>query len=165
VWAEQRALGIDHALVGAVLIRRWRLPARVATAVERHHLASEPDDAAVVRLADLLAHYARGNPINPRELERAGRALGLEPTSVRSLMFELPLTGSPAPRASEPSPLSRQETRALRELAKGKVYKEIAADLGLSSSTVRSHLSHTYDKLGVADRAQAVLIATENGWI
>jgi putative nucleotidyltransferase with HDIG domain len=165
VWAEQRTLGIDHGVVGAVLIRRWGLPDRVAAAVERHHHASDAGDAAIVRLADLLVHYAHGQPITPRELERAGRALDLDPPSVRSLMFELPLTTSAAPRASEPSPLSRQETRALRELAKGKVYKEIAAELGLSASTVRSHLSHTYEKLGAADRAQAVLIATDKGWI
>jgi DNA-binding NarL/FixJ family response regulator len=80
-------------------------------------------------------------------------------------MFELPLPHAIQPRAHEPSPLSRQETRALRELAKGKVYKEIAAELGLAASTVRSHVHRTYEKLGAGDRAQAVLIATEKGWL
>jgi DNA-binding NarL/FixJ family response regulator len=80
-------------------------------------------------------------------------------------MFELPLMQNGRPRAHEPSPLSPQETRALRELAKGKVYKEIAGELGLAASTVRSHVHRTYEKLGAADRAQAVLIATEKGWI
>jgi DNA-binding NarL/FixJ family response regulator len=51
------------------------------------------------------------------------------------------------------------------ELAKGSVYKQIAATLGLSVSTVRTHLYNTYRKLGVADRAQAILLAKENGWI
>jgi DNA-binding NarL/FixJ family response regulator len=30
---------------------------------------------------------------------------------------------------------------------------------------VRTHLYNTYKKLGVADRAQAVLLATSNGWL
>jgi putative nucleotidyltransferase with HDIG domain len=163
--AEQRHLGVDHAAVGGVLIRRWGLPDRIASAVERHHVARESGDAAVVRLADMLANYAQGNTVAPRELERAGRSIGLDARAVRSLMFELPLPVDIPPRAHEPSPLSRQETRALRELAKGKVYKEIAAELGLAPSTVRSHLHACYEKLGAADRAQAVLIATDKGWL
>jgi putative nucleotidyltransferase with HDIG domain len=163
--AEQRMLGVDHATVGGVLIRRWGLPNRIATAVERHHLGQESGDAAVVRLADMLTHYARGDVVAPRELEGAARTVGLDPEGVRALMFELPLPAPVSPRAQEPSPLSKQETRALRELAKGKVYKEIAAELGLAASTVRSHLHRCYEKLGAADRAQAVLIASENGWL
>ena len=54
---------------------------------------------------------------------------------------------------------------ALEHLAQGKLYKVIAADIGLSSSTVRSHLHNIYAKLSVADRAQAVLKATQMGWI
>ena len=41
----------------------------------------------------------------------------------------------------------------------------IAAELGVSISTVRTHLHNVYTKLGVDDRAQAVLRATELGWI
>ena len=52
----------------------------------------------------------------------------------------------------------------LRRLAEGKVYKQIAHELALSTSTVRTHLHNIYGKLGAVDRAQAVLIATERGW-
>jgi len=45
----------------------------------------------------------------------------------------------------------------LQGLAEGKVYKQIAHELGLSASTVRSHLHNLYGKLGAVDRAQAVL--------
>ena len=58
-----------------------------------------------------------------------------------------------------------REVDVLRRLAKGMVYKQIASELGLSTSTVRTHLHNVYGKLGVMDRAQAVLIATERGWI
>ena len=61
--------------------------------------------------------------------------------------------------------MSAREVEVLRRLAKGMVYKQIAAELGLSTSTVRTHLHNVYGKLGAMDRAQAVLIATERGWI
>ena len=53
----------------------------------------------------------------------------------------------------------------LKRLAEGKVYKQIALELSLSTSTVRTHLHNIYGKLGAVDRAQAVLIATERGWL
>jgi DNA-binding NarL/FixJ family response regulator len=53
----------------------------------------------------------------------------------------------------------------LKRLAEGKVYKQIAHELMLSTSTVRTHLHNVYGKLGAVDRAQAVLIATEHGWL
>ncbi len=53
----------------------------------------------------------------------------------------------------------------LQRLAEGKVYKQIAAELDVSSSTVRSHLHRIYTRIGVADRTQAVLVATDRGWI
>jgi DNA-binding NarL/FixJ family response regulator len=61
--------------------------------------------------------------------------------------------------------LSAREVQVLQGLAQGKVYKQIAAELGLSTSTVRTHLHNVYGKLGAMDRAQAVLTATERGWI
>jgi DNA-binding NarL/FixJ family response regulator len=45
------------------------------------------------------------------------------------------------------------------------VYKEIADDLSLTTSTVRTHLHNVYRKLRVIDRAQAVLVARDRGWI
>jgi DNA-binding NarL/FixJ family response regulator len=53
----------------------------------------------------------------------------------------------------------------LQHLAEGMVYKQIAQELALSVSTVRSHLHNVYGKLGAVDRAQAVLIANERGWL
>jgi DNA-binding NarL/FixJ family response regulator len=51
------------------------------------------------------------------------------------------------------------------ELGNGLFYKQIAQALGLSVSTVRTHLYNAYRKLGVSDRAQAILLAREHNWI
>jgi DNA-binding NarL/FixJ family response regulator len=81
-------------------------------------------------------------------------------------MYELSQPdGSVQARVVEPSPLSKRETQIVRELAKGLTYKEIAHEVGLSSSTVRSHLHNVYKKLEVVDRAQAVMAANARGWI
>ena len=161
---ERLELGVDHALVGGVLARRWGLPGRLATIVERHHSDDATGAVALVRLADMLAHHARDQSIEPGRLLMVARGMDLGPDSLRSIMYELPYL-SPARRRTEPSPLSKRETEILRRLAEGKVYKQIAHDLGLSTSTVRTHLHNTYGKLGAADRAQAVLMATERGWL
>jgi putative nucleotidyltransferase with HDIG domain len=162
---ERRELGIDHALVGAVLIRRWGLPASIASAVERHHAPEADGMAAAVRLADLVVHVAAGARVPPEALRAAAGRLGIEDDALRALLFEYPHAGSPRPRAAEPCPLSDREIDALRGLAAGKVYKQIAQELSLSVSTVRTHLHNVYKKIGAVDRAQAVLIARDRGWI
>jgi HD-GYP domain-containing protein (c-di-GMP phosphodiesterase class II)/DNA-binding CsgD family transcriptional regulator len=166
VRVERRELGLDHSAIGAIALRRWSVPESIARAVEAHHMPEAPEMAAVLRLADLLAHFWHGGGVAPRVMVEAAKALDLDEASLRSLMYEL----SAGERAgdhpvADPSPLTHQETLALRGLATGKMYKEIAEDMGLSTSTVRSHLHKAYGKLGVPDRAQAVLVATDRGWI
>ena len=48
-------------------------------------------------------------------------------------------------------------------LAQGKSNQEIAAQLVISSKTVRNHLSNIFSKLQVADRVQAIIRAREAG--
>jgi DNA-binding NarL/FixJ family response regulator len=84
---------------------------------------------------------------------------------LQALLFEFPHSHTPSRRPPEPCQLSARELDALRGLAQGKVYKQIADDLSLSASTVRTHLHNVYRKLGAIDRAQAVLIARDSGWI
>jgi len=68
-------------------------------------------------------------------------------------------------RADEIEIVDITPTELRQRLAEGKVYKQIAHELTLSTSTVRTHLHNIYGKLGAVDRAQAVLIATERGWL
>jgi putative nucleotidyltransferase with HDIG domain len=162
---ERRELGVDHALVGGVLIRRWGLPGAVATAVERHHNPDVEGEVAFVRLADMLAHYEQGSAVSPGEMLQTARVLGLGANELRRVMYELPSSTGQRQRHVDPSPLSVRELGVLQRLAEGKVYKQIAHELTLSTSTVRTHLHNIYGKLGAVDRAQAVLIATERGWL
>jgi putative nucleotidyltransferase with HDIG domain len=162
---ERRELGVDHALVGGVLARRWGLPPTIAAAIERHHNPEVEGEAAFVRLADMLAHYEQGAPVSPAEMLRTARAVGLGPAELRRVMYELPSAPSQRRRHIDPCPLSGRELGVLQRLAEGKVYKQIAHELTLSTSTVRTHLHNIYGKLGAVDRAQAVLIATERGWL
>jgi putative nucleotidyltransferase with HDIG domain len=165
VRTERRAYGVDHAVIGGVLLRRWRLPQVIARAVERHHSPDADGEAAILSLADGLTRYELGETVRPAELEAAAVRVGLDMPALESLMYRLPDRGERRRRAVAKSPLSNQERAVLKGLAASKVYKEIAHDLGIAASTVRSHLHNVYAKLGAADRAQAVLIASREGWI
>lgn len=61
--------------------------------------------------------------------------------------------------------LSNREVEVLRLVAKGKANKEIAAELNLSGDTVKTHITHLMRKLGAADRAHAVTLAIEQGFL
>ena len=59
--------------------------------------------------------------------------------------------------SSELGQLTPRERDILRLLAKGYLYKEIAEDLGISMSTVRTHVSAVYEKLHVQSRTEAAM--------
>ena len=58
---------------------------------------------------------------------------------------------------SSPSKLSPAEQKVLQLLARGYLYKEVADNLTISVSTVRTHVWHIYRKLHVHNRTEAVL--------
>jgi putative nucleotidyltransferase with HDIG domain len=162
---ERDKLGIDHALVGGVLARRWNLPQQLAVAIERHHADDAEGLAAMVTLADMVAHYSQGEAVAPDRLRAAAQRCGVEPEALRQLLYDLPYPRDDGPRISEPCPLSARELDVLRYLSEGMVYKQIAGEMQLSVSTIRTHLHNVYGKIGAVDRAQAVLAARDRGWI
>jgi putative nucleotidyltransferase with HDIG domain len=162
---ERRALGIDHAGLGAIALGRLGVPRRIASAVERHHADDADGAAAVIRLADMLAHESRGDAVDPKRFAAAGESLGIRTSDLRDLAYELAREGGPRAVGGEPSPLTPMQLKVLVGLRRGLTYKQIAIDLQVSESTVRSHLHKTYERLGVVDRAQAVLLAQDRGWI
>lgn len=97
----------------------------------------------------------------PREeLLRAVRAAHegkpvLAPSVATALMGRV---GTP-----EPGRLSARELEVLRLVAGGASNRAAARALFVSEATIKTHLAHLYDKLGVRDRAAAVAVAYERG--
>jgi putative nucleotidyltransferase with HDIG domain len=165
VAAEQRTVGFDHAALGALVARRWSLPKAISVAIEHHHSEQAVGIAGIVRLADLLVHHTAGAQIGTAELRDAADRISLPERALSDLLYDRSSDVREETRSDEPCPLTRRQLELLRALGQGRQYKEIAEELGLATSTVRSHLHFAYERLGVSDRAQAVLLAASHGWI
>ena len=61
--------------------------------------------------------------------------------------------------------LTPRELAALRLLANGESNKEIASSLGISERTVKTHLAHLFEKLGVTSRTEATRVAMRRGLV
>jgi DNA-binding NarL/FixJ family response regulator len=61
--------------------------------------------------------------------------------------------------------LTPRELSTLRLMADGRSNKEIAHELGISERTVKTHLGHLFEKLGVTSRTEAVKVATRRGLV
>jgi two-component system, NarL family, response regulator LiaR len=82
----------------------------------------------------------------------------LSPAVAERLMREIRTPESP-------EKLTERETDVLRCLAEGKANKEIARELQVSETTVKSHVSNILTKLGVPSRTQAALYAVRIGLV
>lgn len=101
----------------------------------------------------------------PDELTAAIRRVNrgessLDPLVARKLLEEL--TG-PTAKPQLEDPLTEREEEVLRLVAKGYSNKQIAAELYISETTVRSHVSSILGKLHLASRTQAALYALREG--
>jgi DNA-binding NarL/FixJ family response regulator len=95
----------------------------------------------------------------------AGDAL-LAPAITRRLIAEFARLGPrQPPRTNGLEALTPRETEILGLVAEGLSNSEIAGKLVLSDETVKTHVSHVLRKLGLRDRAQAVVIAYESGLV
>lgn len=63
------------------------------------------------------------------------------------------------------APLTEREFQVLRGMSQGKSNKEIGRELYLTEDTVKSHTRRLFRKLGARDRAHAVNIAWERGYL
>jgi DNA-binding NarL/FixJ family response regulator len=61
--------------------------------------------------------------------------------------------------------LTPRELSTLRLMADGRSNKEIANELGISERTVKTHLGHLFEKLGVTSRTEAVKVASRRGLV
>jgi DNA-binding NarL/FixJ family response regulator len=101
----------------------------------------------------------------PADLCEAAAALA---GGTRDLVAALePDTSSAGIAASSPvlAVLSPRELEVLRALASDAGNEAIARRLGISGRTLRIHIRNTYSKLGIYDRAQAVIVAVREGLV
>lgn len=59
-------------------------------------------------------------------------------------------------KISEDLPLTNRETQLLKLLSQGLLYKEVAAELGITTGTVKQHIHKIYGKLQVSNRTEAL---------
>ncbi|MFD8495429.1 response regulator [Amycolatopsis sp. NPDC059657] len=94
----------------------------------------------------------------------AGNAL-FAPTVTRRLISEFTARTAPRVSGTRLAELTARETEVLRLIAKGLSNTEVADTLVIAEQTAKSHVSRVFTKLGVRDRAQAVVAAYEEGLV
>jgi len=114
----------------------------------------------------LLKDMRRQELVDAVRVVAAGEAL-LAPTVTRRLIADVVRRRPPPDRrlAARLEALTARETDTLRQLARGRSNPEIAAALHVTEHTVKSHVSNVLGKLGLRDRAQAVVLAYESGLV
>ena len=99
----------------------------------------------------------------PAELCEAASALA---AGTRNLVAVPDATAGPGPSSRATlSRLSPREIDVLKALSGDGNNEEIARQLGISSRTLHNHISSLYGKLGIHDRAQAVIVAVREGLV
>ncbi|MEC0248585.1 response regulator transcription factor [Paenibacillus chitinolyticus] len=108
--------------------------------------------------------------IEPDELVRAIRRVHagqveLHPEAAGKLMNSIAFAEEvqAAGAASPLEELTKREAQVLKLIASGMSNKEIGEALFISEKTVKTHVSHVLDKLGLADRTQAAILAVKHG--
>jgi DNA-binding NarL/FixJ family response regulator len=99
-------------------------------------------------------------------VRRAAAGQGvIDPSVVPGVISRLGSTPPARPPAPELDVLTPRETDVLRLVGKGYSNAEIAAELYLGETTVKTHLGRVLDKLGLRDRPRAIAFAYESGLI
>lgn len=149
--------------VGVVMLSMHESDEQAFNALRAGAAAYRSKDVKPQALVEILRRVARGEyVINDVVLEEPRVA-----SRVLTQFRNLPQALATAPEADIPifTPLSDREIEVLERIASGGSNKEIADSLGISTQTVKNHISSILRKLSLNDRTQAVLFALRRGWI
>jgi DNA-binding NarL/FixJ family response regulator len=133
-------------------------------------LTTFDEDELVVRALRLGASGFLLKDLPRQQLVDAVRAvaagdLRLAPAITRRLVDRQLQRRDDPERAAALGRLSERETDVLRLVARGATNAEVAGELFLSESTVKTHVGHLLQKLGVRDRVQLVIFAYDTGLV
>ena len=142
-------------------IRRWMPEVEVVA------LTSVLEDAAVTGAIKAGAIGYLLKTTEADELCEAIKAAAsgqvrLAPEAAARLMREVRAPASPDALTE---PLTGRETDVLKLIARGRANKQIARELFVATSTVKTHVNNLYRKLGVSSRTQAALYAARVGLV
>jgi DNA-binding NarL/FixJ family response regulator len=118
-------------------------------------------DASKYRLLDAVRRVISGE--SPLNEELAMQAIQRLTDGNRPPTEPLPEPAEKRQEATLVDPLTDREIEVLRLLALGKTNRQVAKELLVSLSTVKTHVQHLTIKLGVSDRTQAAVRAAELG--
>lgn len=132
--------------------------------------ADLPMEARLVAAAD--AFHAMCEPRSHREAltpEQAAEEIAsdvsegrLDPDAVGAVVEA---AGLRAPTLERPAGLTEREAEVVVLLARGRLTKQVAAELGIAPKTADRHVQNAYAKMGVSSRAAATLFAMEHGMV
>ncbi|KAB8190399.1 response regulator [Nonomuraea phyllanthi] len=108
--------------------------------------------------------------VSPEELIEGVRVVhrgesAVAPRLLSRLIGTFVRAARPRPVAAALDGLTEREQQVLVLIARGRSNTEIAAELAVSPSTVKNHVTSVFAKIGARDRAQAVIAAYEAGLI
>jgi DNA-binding NarL/FixJ family response regulator len=165
------ALDVVARTAPAVVLMDLSMPNMDGTEATRRLTAEQPDVRVVVLTSFSDDRHIRGaldagaigyvlKHADPDELIGAVRAAaaGDAPMDPKAARVLLEARRRPGPQGD----LSAREEEVLRLVAQGLANKLIARRLDISERTVKAHLTNIFGRLGVTDRTQAALWATEN---
>jgi HD-GYP domain-containing protein (c-di-GMP phosphodiesterase class II)/DNA-binding CsgD family transcriptional regulator len=131
-----------------------------------------PIGARILAAADAYHAMREKRPHRPalnaieatRQLEAEALAGRLDGDAV-SAVLEAAGLGGGSRGIPRPGGLTERETEILRLLAGGRMTKQVAHQLGISTKTADNHIQSIYRKIGVSTRAGATLYAMRNGLV
>ena len=175
----EEALRLAASLRPHVVLMDLRMPLLDGAAATRRLRASQPDCHVIMlttfddeeyvfeglragALGYLLKDVASEKLVEAIRAAARGESF-LQPSVAAKVVAEFARLTSQSAARPQPlvDPLSERELEILRLVASGASNREIASTLVIAEGTVKNHLTHILEKLGVRDRMQAVLKAKD----